>query len=101
MIFDPLHFLPLLKQKVGALDQAVPLKGWDLPDQFATLRRLLEARMGKKGRREYVQVLRLLETFEIAHGSRAGTCGAVMSGSRPRTSPSQGGPGDRCRSAWR
>ena len=30
---------------------------------FGDLRRLLEARMGKKGKREYVQVLRLLETF--------------------------------------
>ncbi len=71
MVFDPMHFLPLLEQKVGALDQAAPLEGWDLPDAFATLRRLLEARMGKKGKREYVQVLRLLETFEMAavHGA--------------------------------
>ena len=30
MVFDPMHFLPLLEQKVGALDQAAPLKGWDL-----------------------------------------------------------------------
>ena len=35
---------------------------WGLPG-FATLHRLLEARMGKPGKREYVQVLRLLETF--------------------------------------
>ena len=47
MVFDPMHYLPLLEQKVGALDQAAPLQGWDLPDAFATLRRLLEARMGK------------------------------------------------------
>ena len=67
MVFDPMHYLPLLEQKVGALDQAAPLQGWDLPDAFATLHRLLEARMGKKGKREYVQVLRLLETFEMAH----------------------------------
>ena len=53
MVFDPMHYLPLLEQKVGALDQAAPLQGWDLPDAFATLRRLLEARMGKPGR-EYV-----------------------------------------------
>ncbi len=32
MIFDPMHFLPLLEQKVGALDQAAPLQGWDLLD---------------------------------------------------------------------
>lgn len=67
MVFDPIHFLPLLEQKVGALDQAAPLQGWDLPAEFAILHRLLEARMGKKGKREYVQVLRLLETFELEH----------------------------------
>jgi hypothetical protein len=71
LVFDPLHYLPLLEQKVGALDQAAPLKGWDLPDAFETLHRLLEARMGKKGKREYVQVLRLMETFELdeVHGA--------------------------------
>ena len=64
-IFDPLHYLALLEQKTGALDQAAALQGWDLPEAFATLRRLLEARMGKAGKREYVQVLRLLETFRL------------------------------------
>jgi transposase len=67
MIFDPLHFLPLLERKIGALDQAAPLQGWDLPVEFAPLRRLLEARMGKAGKREYAQILRLLETFEMDH----------------------------------
>ena len=50
----------------SALDQAAPLQGWDLPEEFATLRRLMEARMNRQGRREYVQVLRLLEAFELA-----------------------------------
>src|SRR5437763_9612231 len=62
-VFDPLHYLALLEHKVGALDQAAPLVGWDLPEEFATLRRLLEARMGKRGKREFVQILRLLEVF--------------------------------------
>jgi hypothetical protein len=66
LVFDPLHYLALLEQKVGALDQAAPLSGWDLPEAFSELRRLLEARMGKPGKREYVQVLRLLETFALA-----------------------------------
>jgi hypothetical protein len=48
-IFDPLHFLPLLERKVGTLDQAAPLQGWDLPEEFATLRRLLQARNGQAG----------------------------------------------------
>jgi hypothetical protein len=64
-VFDPLHYLALLEQKTGALDQAAPLQGWALPEAFATLRRLLEARLGKAGKREYVQVLRLLETFQL------------------------------------
>jgi len=70
-IFDPLHYLPLLEQKTGALDQAAPLQGWELPDVFSTLRRLLEARLGKKGKREYVQVLRLLETFSMEQVTHA------------------------------
>jgi len=62
-VFNPLHYLALLERKIGALDQAAPLAGWALPDEFATLRRLLEARMGKPGKREFVQVLRLMEVF--------------------------------------
>ena len=62
-VYDPIHYLPLLEQKTGALDQAAPLQGWGLPEEFGTLRRLLESRMGRRGRREYVQVLRLLESF--------------------------------------
>ena len=66
MVFDPIHYLPLLEKKVGALDQAAPLADWELPAEFQTLRRLMEARLLKAGRREYVQVLRLLETFDLA-----------------------------------
>ena len=77
-VFEPLHYLALLEQKIGALDQAAPLVGWELPEEFATLRRLLEARMGKRGKREFVQVLRLLEIF------RATTCGRRQGGDRSR-----------------
>jgi hypothetical protein len=37
----------------------------NLPEEFATLRRLIEARMAKRGKREFVQVLRLLEVFRL------------------------------------
>jgi transposase len=73
-VFNPLHYLALLERKVGALDQAAPLAGWELHAEFATLRRLLEARMGKSGKREFVQVLRLLEVFrqdDVLAGVRA------------------------------
>ena len=55
----------------NALDQAAPLEEWDLPEEFHTMRRLMEAHMLKMGRREYVQVLRLLETFGLddLHGA--------------------------------
>lgn len=62
-IYNPLHYLALLERKPNALDQAAPLQHWDLPEEFEHLRRLLEARIGKKGRKEYIQVLRLMETF--------------------------------------
>ena len=62
-VFDPIHYLPLLERKTAALDQAAPLQGWELPEEFGVLRRLMESRMGRRGKREYVQVLRLLESF--------------------------------------
>ena len=63
-VFDPVHYLPLLERKTGALDQAAPLAGWELPEEFGVLRRLLESRMGRRGKREFVQVLRLMENFQ-------------------------------------
>ena len=65
MIFDPLHYRALLEQKKNALDQAAPLAGWELPEEFGELRRLLGARLSKRGKREFVQGLRLLETFRM------------------------------------
>jgi len=65
MIFNPVHYLPLIERKIMSFDQAAPLQDWDLPEAFATLHRLLEARQGKAGKREYVQVLRLLEHVEM------------------------------------
>jgi len=70
VVFDPLHYLALIEEKTRALDQAAPLEGWPLPACYLQLRRLLEARLNKHGSREYVQVLRLLETFtmeEVTH----------------------------------
>jgi DNA replication protein DnaC len=42
-----------------------------LPDCFRHLRRLLELCLNKHGRREYIQVLRLLETFALEEVSAA------------------------------
>ena len=64
-VFDPLHYLALIETKPNALDQAAPLQGWDLPKAFQHLRHLLEARMGNRGKREFIQVLRLMETIPM------------------------------------
>ena len=60
---DPLDYLALIEIKPNALDQAAALQGWDLPEVFQHLRHLLEARTGNKGKREFIQVLRLLEAM--------------------------------------
>ncbi|MEO6624214.1 MAG: IS21 family transposase [Burkholderiaceae bacterium] len=63
LVCNPLHYLALLEHKSRALDQAAPLDGWQLADCIHRLRRLMEARMGNAGRREFIQVLRLMENF--------------------------------------
>jgi hypothetical protein len=65
-VFDPKHYLALLERKPGALDQAAPLQSWNLPEEFQRIRRLLESRMGNRGKKEFIQILRLLEVFEEA-----------------------------------
>ena len=67
-VFDPLHYLPLLEQKTGALDQAAPLVGWELPEEFGVLRRMLESRMGKRGKREVAQVLLRRLQWDLNYG---------------------------------
>lgn len=70
-IYDPLHYLALIEKKPRAMDQAAPFQNWDLPAEFDRLRRLLEGRMAQRGRKEYIQVLRLLEAFSVSQVERA------------------------------
>src|SRR5665213_1296955 len=62
-VYNPLHYLALLEHKSKALDQAAPLDGWQLAECIHRLRRLMQSRMGNPGRREFIQVLRLMEDF--------------------------------------
>jgi transposase len=71
VLFDPLHYLELLERKPGALDHARPLEGWVLPECFGILRKRLEAEYGPAGKREYIQVLRLLERYPEKRVARA------------------------------
>lgn len=63
-VYDPVHYLALLEKKPGGFDHAKPLEQWGLPACFDQLRRLIEAE--GMGTREYVRVLRLLETFSLS-----------------------------------
>ena len=65
VIYDPLHYLPLLEQKSNALDQAAPLKNMVLPPVFERFKTTLINRNSNTGKRDYVRVLRLLETYGI------------------------------------
>jgi transposase len=63
--YDPRHYLALLERKPGAFDVARPLEHWELPGCFAILRRRLEADLGSAGTREFIKVLRLLESASL------------------------------------
>jgi transposase len=69
--YDPLHYLALLERKPGSLDFAKPLEQWQLPECFGVLRRRLEQDRQAAGRREFIRVLRLLETLELKELSQA------------------------------
>jgi len=64
--FNPLHYLELLERKSRALEQAAPLKKWSLPNVFQKAYEILYRKDGKEGRRIYVRILRLLETYKMS-----------------------------------
>jgi transposase len=63
--YDPLHYIPLLERKPGALDYAEPLFGFNLPRCFDALRRKLEGLNGHAGTKEYIRVLSFIEPFSM------------------------------------
>ena len=69
--YNPVHYLALLERKHGALDFGKPFDDWDLPEGFGVLRRRLEGELGSDGRREFIKVLRLLESCELGELSKA------------------------------
>lgn len=82
-LFEPVHYLALLERKPGGLDHARPLEDWELPVCFGILRRCLEAEFGSQGTREFIKVLRLLETHAmpvvrrgVQHGLGIGATGS-------------------------
>ena len=58
-IFDPWHYVPILKMKPGALRNGAPFVDWDLPKSLKQLKVAYLKREG--GDREFVQLLLLIQ----------------------------------------
>lgn len=54
-IYDPLHYIPVLARKPGALRNGAPFKDWDLPPALRRVQRKLERQPG--GDRQVVDIL--------------------------------------------
>jgi len=64
-IFNPYHYLPLLERKPHALPFAKPFSDWELPRCFEILHQRMRLDQ-EQGTREYIGVLRLLETHSLS-----------------------------------
>jgi len=68
-LFDPLHYLPLLEQRPGAFEHAIPMRRWraDWPAVYQhVLTRLRERWPDGDGVRMFVRILRLLNDYPAA-----------------------------------
>jgi transposase len=71
-VLDPLHYLPTLGHKPGALDHAPVYRDWKLPACFSAFRTELEQHYGAiAGTRRFVQVLQLLVDHPLDRVRRA------------------------------
>jgi transposase len=63
--YDPIHYLSIAERRPNGLDFGAPFVDWQLPDCFNVLRRRLETQADRRGTREYIRILRLLETYRL------------------------------------
>lgn len=62
-VYDPLHYIPVLARKPGALRNGAPFKEWDLPFALRRVQRKLERQPG--GDRQMVEILSAVLTDGI------------------------------------
>jgi transposase len=62
-VYDPLHYIPVLARKPGALRNGAPFKNWELPIAIRRVRRKLERQPG--GDRQMVDILSAVLTDGI------------------------------------
>lgn len=63
-VYDPLHYIPVLARKPGALRNGAPFKDWDLPPAI----KRVQGKLGKapNGDRQMVQILSMIPTDGLA-----------------------------------
>jgi len=64
-VLEPLHYVPALEHKPGALLYAKPFKNWKLPEIFGAFHAALLDRDPLGGGKEYVKILLLLSNHTI------------------------------------
>ena len=69
--YNPLHYLPLLERKPGALDYAEPLFNFELPKCFESLRRKMESQSGYAGTKDYISTLSLIGKYSLPKVEKA------------------------------
>ncbi len=74
-IYDPLHYLPVLARKPGALRNGAPFREWDLPAAIRRVQRKLERQPG--GDRQMVDILGAILTDGLEAVEAA--CSEVLS----------------------
>jgi len=62
-IYNPWHYLEVLKHKPGALRDGAPFKDWKLPASLRAIQRRLLSRA--KGDREFVEILNAAKTYGL------------------------------------
>ena len=63
IIYDPWHYLEVLKHKPGALRNGAPFKEWELPDPLMEIRQILSKR--PDGDRQFVGILSAISTYGL------------------------------------
>jgi transposase len=62
-LFDPWHYLDVLKSKPGALRNGTPFQGWDLPDALQQVKNVLFKR--SDGDRQFVAILASVPAYGL------------------------------------
>jgi transposase len=72
-VLDPLHFLQVLERKPAYLEKTRLFNELKLPPAFTELRRQLEGQWGEReGKRQYIQTLQLLGSYDQQRLTMAG-----------------------------